>query len=97
MMTPKARGCAAFVLGVLLSGGLRPSVGQERVPTSGGRITAEVSAIAESSDLTATVGRQLRQHIAYLASDRLRGRGVAEDTMVLARDYVRDQMAEAGL
>ncbi|MEM6470631.1 MAG: M28 family peptidase, partial [Planctomycetota bacterium] len=47
--------------------------------------------------LTATVGRQLRQHIAYLASDRLRGRGVAEDTMVLARDYVRDQMAEAGL
>lgn len=83
----------AFVLGLF--------VGCVTQVTSTERVSAQerVPEIAElkTSNAADDIKLSLQRRVAYLASEELRGRGVTQDEMVLARDYVREQMAEAGL
>ncbi|WP_218933397.1 M28 family peptidase [Rubripirellula lacrimiformis] len=56
--------------------------------------------IAESptdSDRESVQLKRLREDVAYLASEELRGRSVADDTILLAADYIADRMNNVGL
>ncbi|TWU60279.1 Aminopeptidase YwaD precursor [Rubripirellula tenax] len=68
--------------------GTESAIGQELLSTV--EAPTELDPAAQRLEL-------LRADIAYLSSEELRGRSVADDTILLAADYVADRMTKIGL
>ncbi|MCA9138985.1 MAG: M28 family peptidase [Planctomycetales bacterium] len=53
--------------------------------------------LEEQAVQSAAVTESLRQDVQFLASEELRGRSVTDETINIARDYLRDRMQSIGL
>lgn len=57
----------------------------------------DTAAQDSAASVATTITESLRQDIRFLSSDDLRGRSVTDETIDVARDYLRDRMASVGL
>jgi aminopeptidase YwaD len=71
-----------------------PSPGDLAKPSAAGEAPRKIDLAAITSSISAS---DLRRHVAYLASDRLEGRGAGSRGLVLAADYLEEKAREIGL